>query len=264
MAEPSRSSGGRSHLPEYAAEALALGIFMLSACGFAVLLFHPASPVVAALPSDLGRRALMGVAMALTLMLNVYSPWGRRSGAHMNPAMTLTFWRLKKVARGDLAGYIGGQFAGGLGGTLLAAWLLRPWIADAAVNYAVTVPGGGGVAAAFVAEAGISALLMFVVRVVSSHERLAPWTGVIAGLLVAAYITLETPVSGMSMNPARTVGSAALAGVWTGWWVYFTAPLLGMLVGAGLHARLSSADACAKLMHDPRYRCVFCGQGQDG
>jgi aquaporin Z len=231
---------------------------MLSACGFAVALFHPVSPVVEAIPSDLGRRGLMGIAMALTLMLNVYSPWGRRSGAHMNPAMTLTFWRLKKVSGGDLAGYIGAQFAGGLAGTLLAAWLFRPWIADPSVNYAATVPSAGA-GVAFAAEVGISALLMFVVRVVSSHQRLARWTGVIAGLLVAGYITLETPVSGMSMNPARTVGSAAFAGVWTGWWVYFTAPLLGMLLGAALHARLSSADACAKLMHDPRYRCVFCG-----
>lgn len=247
----------RDHLPEYAAEAFALGLFMVSACTFGVLLFHPASPVVTAVPGDVARRALMGVAMGLTAIGNVYSPWGRRSGAHMNPAVTLTFWWLGKVSPRDLAGYVAGQFLGGAAGVMVSAAVLAPWIGDPSVNYVVTVPGPS-VAAAFGAEVGISALLMFTVRAVSSDQRLARYTGLFAGLLVAAFITLEAPVSGMSMNPARTAGSALVADLWRGWWIYFLAPPAGMLLGAAAFRQLSERDACAKLRHDERYRCVFC------
>lgn len=252
----------RAHLPEYASEALALGIFMVSACGFSVLLFHPLSPLLEAVPSGLARRALMGLAMALTFVGNVYSPWGRRSGTHMNPAVTLTFWRLGKVSRPDLVGYIAGQFIGGLAGTALAALLFMPWIADPAVNYAVTVPGAS-VPAALLAELALAGLMMFTVRTISSHQRLTHYTGLFAAGLVAAYITFESPISGMSLNPARTVGSAALANVWTAWWIYFLAPTIGMALGALLHRRLSSRDACAKLLHDGRYRCIFCQHSLD-
>ncbi|MEO8140193.1 MAG: aquaporin [Gemmatimonadota bacterium] len=250
----------RSHWPEYAAEALGLGIFMLSACGFAALLFHPRSPVVAALPGLMLRSVCMGLAMGLTAVLNVYSPWGRRSGAHLNPAFTLAFYRLGKVARRDLAGYIGGQFVGALAGTGLAVFLLRGWLADPAVNFVATVPGPRGVEVAFLAELVISFLLMLVVLAVMSRPKLARYTGLFAGALVALYITFEAPLSGMSMNPARTIGSAVYAHLWTAVWLYFLAPPLGMLlaVESMRGARAVREQMCAKLHHDDRVRCIFC------
>jgi len=233
---------------------------MMSACGFAVLLFDPASPVVTIVRAPLPRFAAMGIAMGLTLMVDIYAPWGRLSGAHLNPAVTLTFYRLGKMARRDLLGYVVAQFTGGLLGTGVATLLFRPWIADAAVDYAVTVPGATGSGIAFLAELLISFVLMLAVLSASSRPRLARYTGVIAGLLVALYVTFETPISGMSMNPARTVGSAAFAHRWTALWLYFAAPLLGML-GAGelfRSSRASRARSCAKLHHDSRFRCIFC------
>lgn len=254
--------GGRvaDHLPEYAAEAFGLGLFMLSACGFAVLLFHPMSPVPAALPSLTLRSALMGLAMGLTSVLNVYSPWGRRSGAHLNPSFTLAFYRLGKVSRRDTVGYIVAQFVGGFAGTALAVVLLRAWVGDPAVNYVATVPGRWGLGVAFLAELAISFVLMLVVLAVLSRPRLAPFTGLFAGALVALYITFENPISGMSMNPARTVGSAAFAHVWTGWWLYFIAPPLGMLLAVELMRGRSAVRErmCAKMHHDDRARCIFC------
>ncbi|HEU5155065.1 MAG TPA: aquaporin [Gemmatimonadales bacterium] len=248
----------RIHLAEYGYEALGLGLFMISACSFGVLLFHPASPLVALIPRELPRRAIMGLAMGMTLVMNIYSPWGRRSGAHLNPAVTLTFLRLGKVKRFDAAWYIVAQFAGGLLGTAIAALLLRRWIADPAVNYVATVPGMSGLLPAFLAEVVISFLLMLVV-LVSNTSRLARFTGFVAGSLVALYITIETPISGMSMNPARTTGSAAFAHVWTGSWIYFLAPLLGMLLAAEGYMRLRRVRraACAKLYHDAGH-CIFC------
>ena len=92
---------GRLNWTEYALEGWALGLFMFSACAFSVLLFHPASPAVEALPSEALRRLLMGVAMGGTAVLKIYSSWGRRSGAQMNPAVTLTFYRMGRMPGRD-------------------------------------------------------------------------------------------------------------------------------------------------------------------
>jgi aquaporin Z len=78
--------------------------------------------------------------------------------------------------------------------------------------------------------------------------------------LIATYITIEAPFSGMSMNPARTLGSALPAGVWTALWVYFTAPPLGMLLAAEVYQRTRGAHRidCAKYHHQNNKRCIFC------
>jgi len=250
----------QGHLTEYAAEAWALGLFMVAACGFGVLLFHPASPIVQAVPSELERRGLMGLAMGLTAIGNIYSPWGRRSGAHMNPATTLMFLRMGKVAPGDAVGYVLAQFAGGLGGTLLASVALSSWLRDPAVNFVTTLPGPWGAGPAFLAEVVISFGLMVVVLSLIARPKLAPVAGLVAGTMVALYIVVETPISGMSMNPARSLGSALPAMRPDGLWIYFVAPPLGMLAAAALHRALLGRGRahCAKYHHDPAYRCIFC------
>jgi aquaporin Z len=236
-------------------EAAALGTFMVSASVFGWLTARaPAGPV--------GQRALMGLAMGLTAIGIIYSPWGRQSGAHMNPAVTLTFYSLGKIDRPDAVFYVLFQFLGGVAGVILAAALLGPRIADPAVNYVVTLPGPGGVWIAFAAELGISFLLMLVILAISNHPRLASWTGLSAGILVAAYITVEAPLSGMSMNPARTFGSALPAGIFDALWIYFTAPPLGMLLASKVYAALKGRGRvlCAKLQHAGGRRCIFrCG-----
>lgn len=251
----------RRHWPEYALEALGLALFMLSACAFGTLLEHPASPVHRALPDALLRRSLMGLAMGSTAVAIVYSALGRRSGAHLNPCVTLTFLALGKVKPGDALFYVAAQFLGGFVGVHAASALLGSLLADPSVHYVATRPGSFGIGAAFAAELAISFVLMFVVLKSVSSPRLAPFTGLFAGALVATYITFEAPISGMSMNPARTVGSAVPAHAWTGWWIYFSAPLLGMLLAAAVHRRRAQvpADHCAKLRHLDCERCIFCG-----
>jgi aquaporin Z len=250
-----------THWPEYLMEAAGLGIFMMSAGGFAIVLFHPASPVAAAVGGPLVRRMLMGCAMGFTAISLIYSPWGQRSGAHFNPAVTLAFLRLGKVAAPDAFFYMAAQLLGGVGGIMTIALISGGLLADPAVNYVVTVPGAAGPPAAFVAELAISLALMSMVLAVSNAPRIARYTGVCAGALVAAYITFEAPISGMSMNPARTFASALAADLWTAFWVYATAPLIGMLLAAELRLRLSPSPVrCAKLHHENARRCIFrCG-----
>jgi aquaporin Z len=239
-------------------EALGLGLFMVAAGLFGILIEYPGSPVRAALPPDpLLRRLLMGLAMGLTAVGLIHSPWGRRSGAHLNPAVTLAFLRLKKTTPPDALFYSLFQSLGGTAGLFLVSLLLGGPLMDPSVRYVATVPGPHGASWAFAAEALISFALMLAVLATSNHARLARWTPFVAGALVATWITVEAPVSGMSMNPARSFASALNARLWTSFWVYLLAPPLGMLAAAEVFRRARGAVRCAKLHHRNPYRCIF-------
>lgn len=240
----------REHWPEYLIEGWALGCFMVSAAVFASLRV----PV-----------GLAGLAMGATAILLIHSPWGKRSGAHMNPAVTLTFLRLRKIHPWDALFFVIAQVAGGTLGVVLAAAILGSGFTDPPVSYAATVPGPQGVAVAFAAETVISFGLMATILLFSSSPRLARFTGLAAGCLVAVFISVESPLSGMSMNPARTFASAAPAMIWQHFWIYLLAPPLGMLVAAQLHlgARRARIPGCAKLLHPNDRRCIHCGYRPD-
>ncbi len=243
----------------YLYEGAELAIFMISACVCTVILFHPGYPALRVIPSPILRRVLMGIGMGLTAVLIIHSPMGKRSGAHFNPAITLTYLRLGKVAVWDAVFYVLFQFAGGVFGVGVSSLVLGKRLADPGVDYAVTVPGKYGTAAAFAAELFMAALLMGVVLWTSNRPRIAGYTSYCVGILIALYIVLFAPVSGFSINPARTVGSAVFAHLWTAGWVYFTAPLIGMMGAAEAYLRSYGRDRilCAKLHPDPNYPCSF-------
>ncbi len=255
----------KRHWPEYLMEAGGLGLFMISAALCTAVIQHPASPVRQAIADPIFRRVLIGLAMGLTAIAIIYSPWGKQSGAHLNPAVTLTFCRLGQITFVDAFLYVLAQFAGGLTGVLLVAVVIRSTLADPSVNFVTTVPGPRGAGVAFLAEALMSFGLMLTVLVVSNRQQVARFTGLFAGLLVATYISVEAPLSGMSMNPARTLASALPAHLWTSLWVYFTAPPIGMLVAAEVYRRATGARpiACPKLHHQNTFRCIFCGKPAD-
>lgn len=253
------TSPGAPHVVEALIDGGLLATFMAAACAVVVALYHPASPAAARPGAGARRRALVGLLMGLTAVGLIYSPAGQRSGAHMNPGVTLTFWALGNVAGVDAVLYVGAQFVGSLVGVGVARLALGRSLAHACVRYAATRPGPGGVRAAWLAEFLISFLLMSTVLWASNHAASAPYTGLAAGLLVAAFITVEAPISGMSMNPARTLGSAAWAREYAGLWVYFTAPPAAMLAAAGLYTAVLGLDRvyCAKLHHPHGGECAF-------
>jgi aquaporin Z len=240
-------------------EGAGLGLFMVSAAVVTAALEYPHSPLHDFFTDPVLRRIVIGLAMGLTAIGLIYSPWGKRSGAHLNPAVTVTFFRLGKITGTDACGYVVAQFIGGTVGLWLSAQFLGLAIEHPAVNYVVTVPGPEGTAIAFVAEAIISFGLMLVGLVVSNRPSLNRWTGVFAGVLVATYIAVEAPFSGMSMNPARTFASAVPARLWTDYWLYLTAPLIGMLSAAEWYVRTNGIQRvlCAKLHHHNNARCIF-------
>jgi len=246
---------------EYLAEGVGLGLFMVAAGLVATALDSPRSPLHAWIANADLRRVIAGLAMGLTAIGLIYSPWGKRSGAHMNPAVTLAFLSLGKIRPSDAAWYAVAQFAGGLTGVLLVVGLLGDAFAAPPVSYASTMPGRAGVAVAFAAELVISALMLFAILRVAAHPRHGRRAGLLAGLLVALYISVEGPLSGMSMNPARSFASAAPGSLYDHLWVYFLAPPLGMWLAARAHVLLSRGrgTGCAKVVHDLSLPCIHCG-----
>jgi aquaporin Z len=219
----------------YLIEAWALGMFMLMASLVVILVEHPAFPVRAAIPSSLVRRAFIGIGMGLTAVGLIYSPWGKRSGAHLNPAVTLAQWRLNRITTTDALFYMLAQFTGGALAIAALNALIPDLMAHPTVNYVATVPGPTGVWIALICEFLMAFGLLTMVLTLSNSRRLAPWTGYFVGVVVAMYITVEAPFSGMSINPARTVSSALSAGQWPAIWIYFVGPTAGMALAGWLY-----------------------------
>ncbi len=247
------------HWRDYLIEAWGLGMFMVMAGSVATLLFSPSSPVVQWIPDPMLRRSLMGMAMGLTAISIIYSPWGKRSGAHLNPSVTLTFFRLKKLAPWDALFYVVAQFLGGALGVFLVGVVLGSLFTDPPISAIATVPGQWGWLAALLTEFLMAWGLMTIVLITANIPRLANYTGIFAGLTVATYITLLSPISGMSMNPARSTASALSAQIWTAFWIYYLAPPLGMLTAAEIYRRvtkLRTRSICCKLCPNGETPCI--------
>lgn len=236
----------RTHYPEYLMEAAGLGTFMASAATFGTLLWHPELPVAGAVGAEWLRLVLMGTAMGATAIGLIYSPWGKRSGAHFNPAVTLAMLRLGKIAPWDALFYIGAQFVGGAAGVLAVTWIAQSFLDAPPLWYVPTVPGRYGVTVALVVEAVMSGGLIAMVLAAAEREPLSRWIGVFAGLFLLVYIAVAAPISGMSINPARTVASALPSGSWEATWIYFVGPIGAMWLVAELFL----------LVHKRRPECV--------
>ncbi len=238
------------HWPEYLMEAGGLAYFVISASLLTTLLEYPGSPLHRALGGKHLRLGLLGIAMGAVIASVVYSPWGKRSGAHINPSVTWAFFRLGKIGGWDAVFYTAAQFGGALAAVQLMRLVLGAPYRHPAVDYVMTKPGPGGALVAFAAEFGISFVLMLVVLIAVNSKRLERLTGLFAGVLVALYLAIETPLSGMSLNPARTFGSAVAARHWAGLWLYFAAPVAATLLAAELYVRLGGR---ARVRAGPSY-----------
>lgn len=250
----------RFHWPEYLMEAAEVALYLFLTCVLASLLLYPASPVRSFVGSATGLRALMGLAVGATVVAIVMSPWGQQSGGHFNPALTLAFYRLGRMSLPDAVFYTVAQFSGAVGGVCIARFLFPDTVSRRALRYAVTAPGVRGSAVAFIGELTISFVLMSTILIASNREALARYTPYFVGFLYAAFITLESPLSGMSMNPARSFAPALHTSYWHALWLYFLAPTLGMLVAAEVFLRVRGGvhPFCAKLHHANKKRCIFC------
>lgn len=181
-------------------------------------------------------QALGHVGIALTfglIILVMIAATGHISGAHFNPAVTLAFALTRHFPWREVIFYVGGQMIG----AILGALTLRLLIGDSA-SLGATLPSGS-VWQSFGIEILLTAVLMFVIISVATDTRAV---GAPAALAIGFTVTLDAlwggPISGASMNPARSFGPALIANVWTDQWIYWIAPIIGAVLGALLYQLL--------------------------
>jgi aquaporin Z len=227
----------RLHPRLYLAEAAGTALLVAAGLSIVIAIFGRDSlgrdsVIAALLPSTAWRRVLAGGCFGMVGALITISPLGRVSGAHINPAVSLAFWLERKLAWRDLLGYVLAQMIGAAVGALPLLW----WGATGrALNYGATTVGPGvSVWMAFAGELIATMALVLAIFITASHERtrrFTPWT---IPPLFAWLVWWEAPLSGASANPARSFGPALVSTVWSDFWIYLLAPLLGAAIGVWL------------------------------
>lgn len=222
----------KNNWTHYLQEALGLGIFMISACYFSVLLWADQGAWHNTLPNDFTRFLIMGPLMGVTALFIFYSPFTSPSGSHINPAVTITFFRLGKMCQWDALFYVLFQFAGGVTGVYIMRQLLGHSLTGAPVRSAITIPAEGDVTKSLFMESAIAFITMTMVLFTSHHSTLKKYTRPFSGILVSIWVIIAGPVSGFGMNPARSFASSLIANDWTATWLYLLVPVAAMLLAA--------------------------------
>ncbi|MGG9960618.1 aquaporin [Ferruginibacter sp. SUN106] len=231
----------------YLMEAFGLAIFMVSACFFGAMIFSPGSSWYHLFLNDMVRNILMGLMMGLTALFIFYSPVTAPSGAHINPAVTITFLRLGKISKENAAFYILFQFIGGTVAVFTMQWLMGKTLTGSPVNSAVTVPGKAGTMNAAITEFFIAFVMISMVLFMSASKRFKKHTRKFAACLVCCYVIFAGPISGFGMNPARSFASAFPSGIYTAFWIYMLIPFAGMLLAAECFLSIESVKRRCRL-----------------
>ena len=219
----------RKNWRHYLQEALGLAIFMISACFFSALMEAKDATLHQLIPQPFARNVIMGIMMGSTALLIFYSPFTAPSGAHINPAVSLSFLRIGKIDRSDALFYCLFQFLGGTFAVYLMQLIMGASVINPPVNSAVTIPTEG-VMPALVTEFIIAFITMTMVLFTSNNPSLRKYTRLLAGGLVCVWVILAGPISGFGMNPARSFASALPANIWTDFWIYLLIPIAAMLL----------------------------------
>ena len=248
---------------EYLSEFFGTAIMMTIGIGAVVFMWSEGSVMTALIPSEPWRRLATGILFAGGGTAVVLSPLGQRSGGHLNPAMTLAFWLRRKISHRDAAMYVIAQTLGAVLGVLIVDAVAGD--AAATVNLGMTMPGVGYPATvALAAELVITFSLVIMVFWAVDRRSVAPFTPYLAGVLIALLVMFEAPISGTSLNPARSLAPAALMGIFDHLWLYFVGPIAGAVLAVGVYRGLGGekqATGCAKLHHTDQYPCLFEGCG---
>lgn len=218
-----------SAFKRYAAELI--GTFMLVAIG-------PGAVMVAASTHAFGQA---GISLAFGVVVTLcVACFGHISGAHINPAVTIGFWSVRRFPTRDVVPYILAQCVGAVVASATLAWVLGP-----VGNFGATVPLVSTMRA-FVVEGGYTGILGLVIMSVATDARTPPAVAPFAiGATVFAGALVTGPLTGGSFNPARTLGPALVGGVWTSHWLYWAAPVLGMVAAMRVYDALRGAPAIA-------------------
>ena len=247
------------HWPEYGAECLGTAFLIFVGVSAVVFDFGKGLPLSRFIPDAGLRRLITGLVFAGSGSLVAISPFGKLSGAHINPSVSLAFWAHGKMKPTDLLGYILAQFTGAIVGEVLLVFLWRSYARS--VTNGMTLPGTGyPLWLVFAAEMGLTCVLVLLIFLFVSSHRLMRWTPLMNWFVVATMVWLEAPISGTSLNPARSIGPALITWLWTSQWLYCIAPPLGGLLAVAIFRLISVGERdvlTGKLFHAPQYRSIF-------
>ncbi|MCE9591998.1 MAG: aquaporin [Planctomycetes bacterium] len=207
-------------------------------CTFAMVFAGTGAIVVNDTHGGVVSHAGIAITFGLIVTVMIYAV-GDVSGAHLNPAVTLAFWRSGRYPGREVLPYVAAQLAG----ALLASAMLHVMFPTHA-TLGATMPGGPWWQS-FVMETILSAMLMFVILSVSTGAK---EKGITAAIAIGGTVMLEAmfagPVCGASMNPARSLGPALVSGHWSWLWIYLTAPVLGAWLAVPLCRAVHAGDGC--------------------
>ena len=245
---------GGWHWVEWGCEYVGTAFQLFVGFGVVALFEAPQSPLRRDVPLGWLRLIIIGAAFGILAAIVAVSPLGRRSGAHLNPAVTVGFWATGHTHRDDVVGYVVAQTLGALTAAagFAAAW--GSWAAG--VKDATTAPESGlAWWWATAIEAGLTFGLLTVVFTMVSTPQTARYTPAVVVGALAGLIWAGAPFTGASMNPARTFGPDVVHGAFPAWWVYLLGPIAGALLAAGAFKVFTPErrTLTAKLFHDPRY-----------
>jgi MIP family channel proteins len=219
-----------AHLDSRRLTAEAIGTFFL-------VLIGPGAAMVNAWGGGVLGVSGIALAFAFVVIAMVYA-LGHVSGAHINPAVTVAFWSARRFPARDVIPYVVAQCAGATAGAATLRGVLGP-----VGHLGATLPAIS-IGATFAIEWLLSFVLMLVIMAVATDERVAPGFAPLAvGLTVGFCALTAGPLTGASMNPARSLGPAVVGGFWTAHWVYWLAPITGMVAAARVYDWLRDAKA---------------------
>jgi aquaporin Z len=242
-------NSNRRHIPLalFVSELIGTALLVLVGLSLVVFMFGTGSPMARLIPNEGLRRLITGFLFGTTGAAIVLSPIGRVSGAHINPVVTLAFRMMGKLDLPTTLGYIAAQLTGAVVGSVpLLLWGAM----GKSIAFGATLPGlGHPLTAVFLGEVTTTFAMVALLAVFLGFRIIRPYTPAIFPPLYAVMVWAESPISGTSTNPARSLGPAVVSGQWQGWWIYWIGPLAGMLLAIIVCSFLAKRIEVAKLYY---------------
>jgi len=242
-----RGAAAGTRWPVFLSELIGTALLLLVGLSLVIFMFGTGTPMARLLPSEDLRRLITGFLFGTTGALIALSPVGMRSGAHINPVVTLGFRLMGKLDLKTTLVYIVAQLIGAVAGSV--PLLLWGMIGDS-VDFGATLPGSGyPLSTVFLGEVITTFAMVTLLCVFLGFLKIRPFTPAIFPPLYAIMVWAESPVSGTSTNPARSLGPAVISGQWDGWWIYWIGPMAGMLLAVLACSFLAKRIEVAKIYY---------------
>jgi aquaporin Z len=243
-----KDSNGQ-HIPWglFISELIGTALLVLVGLSLVILMFGTGSTMVSLIPSEGLRSLITGFLFGTTGASIALSPVGKVSGAHINPAVTLAFRLMGKLDLRTTLVYIVAQLVGAVVGSLpLLLWGSM----GTSVAFGATLPGPGySLSTVLLGEVITTFTMVALLAVFLGFRTIRPFTPAIFPPLYAIMVWAESPISGTSTNPARSLGPSVISGQWEGWWIYWIGPLAGMLLAVLACSFLAKRIEVAKLYY---------------